>query len=849
MKRPVRHKLHILQRRYHHSLKEWGLVIGSVGLLLSAIFLFWISTFQTPDLRSFEKRKVTESTKIYDRTGTILFYDVFENTKRTIVPFEDISRHIKNATVAIEDAEFYEHHGIKITSIIRAVLANLGAGSYSQGGSTITQQVVKNSILTIDKKISRKLKEWVLSLKIERVLTKEEILALYLNEAPYGGNMYGVEEASKAFFGKSARDVSLAESAYLAALPQAPTRYSPYGSHVDELTARKNLVLKKMLENKFITEKEYAAAKTEVVLFAPEEGANLKAPHFVFYVKDYLEKKYGKRAIEQDGLKVITTLNYDLQKKAEDLALEFALKNKTAFNAENISLIALDPSTGDILTMVGSRDYFDKEIEGNFNVATANRQPGSTFKPFAYATAFQKGYTPDTVLFDLRTEFQASCAPDGNTPTTTPTGAPIDTGCYAPENYDHIYRGPISMREALAQSINIPAIKTLYLAGVKDSLKTAKDMGITSLKDVNQYGLTLVLGGGEVSLLEMTSAYGVFAQNGVRNPSHAIVRVEDKNGTVLEQYQPHSIQVLPEQTALQISSILSDEKVRAPAFGTRSYLYVPGHTVAVKTGTTNDYRDAWIIGYTPRLAVGAWAGNNDNSPMEKKVAGFIIAPFWNAFMKVALEGAPNEPFKKPESEDPHTLKPVLRNMWQGGQVFTVDNASGKLATEYTPTELKQDKVVRAVHSILYWVDKNNPRGPIPEHPEKDSQFTNWEYPVRKWAQEQNFTDENPSLVIPTQTDDIHTPDTVPKVTLMSPNSNRHYQKDTPLSVSLNYSGKYPLLRADISVNGLYLGSSNNNTFSFIPSDLEILNTDNTLQVVVYDAMLNRTEVNTTFIVE
>jgi 1A family penicillin-binding protein len=845
----IHHKLRILKKRHHHTIKEVGMVASAVFLFLSALFLFWISTFQIPDLHSFEERKVTESTKIYDRTGTIVLYDVFENTKRTIVPFEKISRYVKNATVAIEDAEFYQHHGIKITSIIRAILANLGAGGYSQGGSTITQQVVKNSILTNEKLISRKLKEWVLSLKLERIMTKDEILGLYLNEAPYGGNVYGVQEASSEFFGKPASDLTLAESAYLAALPQAPTRYSPYGPHLDELTTRKNLVLKRMLENKFITDKEYKDALAEKVEFQPEGDTNLKAAHFVMYVKEYLEKKYGKQAVEQDGLKVITTLNYDLQQKAEKLAFEYALKNKDTFNAENIALVAIDPTNGDILTMVGSRDYFDKEIDGNFNVATAYRQPGSTFKPFAYVTAFEKGYTPSTVLFDLRTEFQASCNPDGNTPTTTPTGAPIDNGCYTPENYDHIYRGPITMREALAQSINVPAIKTLYLAGVTDSLKTAKDMGISSLKDANQYGLTLVLGGGEVSLLEMTSAYGVFSQGGVRNASHAILRVEDKSGKILEQSEPNPVQVIPEQNALQISSVLSDESARVPAFGSHSFLYVPGHTVAVKTGTTNDYRDAWIIGYTPHFVAGAWAGNNDNRPMEKKVAGFIIAPFWNAFMRSALENVADEPFKKPDQEDPHTLKPVFRGMWQGGQVYTIDQASNKLATEYTPNELKKDMVVQNVHSILYWVDRNNPRGPAPEHPENDSQFANWEYPVRKWAEEHGLIDQNPTLVIPTATDDVHVAGSLPQITLVSPSSNRHYQKDSPLSVAVRYNGKYPLLRADISVNGLYVGSTSNTNFSFIPSDLETLNTENTLSVVIYDSVLNRVETTTTFIVD
>jgi len=506
--------------------KDLLILLVAIGIFCAGVILLWISTFRVPDLNNFNERIVAQSTKIYDRTGEILLYDVHEDIRRTIVPYEEISRHIKNATVAIEDAEFYEHIGIKPTAILRAVLVqfNIFGGDYykGQGGSTITQQVVKNSILTKEKKIARKLKEWVLALKMEKVLSKKEILTLYLNEAPYGGNIYGIEEASRSFFGKESQELTLAEASYLAGIPQAPTFYSPYGNNVDKLNERKDLVLQRMLENNFINKEEYEKARKEVVEFREKTEKGIRAPHFVMYVKEYLENKYGAKVLTEGGLEVVTTLDYELQEKAEVIAKEYALTNTEKFNAENTAIVAIDNNTGQILIMVGSRDYFDEEIDGNFNVATAHRQPGSAFKPIVYATAFNKGYTPDTVVFDLKTEFSTYCNPDG-----TPILLQYKDKCYSPVNYDGKYNGPMTLRNALAQSVNIPAVKTLYLAGLQDSLKTAKDMGINSLTNINQYGLTLVLGGGEVSLLDITSVYSVFANEGIRNSHTPIIKIED----------------------------------------------------------------------------------------------------------------------------------------------------------------------------------------------------------------------------------------------------------------------------------------------------------------------------------
>ncbi len=696
--------------------------IISIFFVSGGALLLYISTIQIPSLDSIHDRKVTQSTKIYDREGKVLLYDMFKNTKRTIVPFENISPYIKQATLSIEDKEFYTHKGIKPTAIMRAVLVNIFSLGFTQGGSTITQQVVKKTILTDDKTPTRKIKEWVLSLKLEKILSKDEIFSIYLNEIPYGGSIYGIEEASRSYFGKSATDVTLAEAAYLASLPQAPSFYSPYGKNKDRLDHRKNVVLGEMLADGKISESEYNQAIEEKVTFLPRSDKGILAPHFVMFVKEYLEEKYGQDVLEQGGLKVTTTLNYTYQAKAEEIAKTYAFQNKENFNGENAAFVAIDPKTGQILTMVGSRDYFDKEIDGNFNVTTALRQPGSTFKPFVYAAAFNKGYTPETILFDLETQFSTSCQVD-DTSSTPP--------CYSPKNYDDKFRGPMTLREALAQSINVPAVKTLYLAGVRDSINLAESMGITSLGDPNRYGLTLVLGGGEVSLLEMTSAYGVFAGEGTKRPYVSILKIEDNKGNILEEYKDSPSQVLEVETARNISDILSDNNARAPLYGPNSVIYFPNRDVAVKTGTTNDYRDAWIIGYTPHIVVGTWAGNNDNTPMAKKVSGLIVAPMWRAFLNEILPTIPNEDFIKPVKENSYGIKPVLRGKWEGG----ISNLSqNNVFDENIPYNSIQETLSGGVHSILYWVNKDDPRGEAPTDPTKDPQFNYWEYPVRLWAQ-------------------------------------------------------------------------------------------------------------------
>lgn len=706
------------------------IVVGLIkyGLLgffiVFGIIALWATTLSLPDLQNFEERHVVQSTKIYDRTGEILLYDVHGDVKRTVISLENISDYIKKATVAMEDKDFYTHSGIQISAIIRAIWNNITAGDLlgGQGGSTITQQVIKNSLLTTDKKVSRKIKEWVLAPRLESILSKDQILEIYLNEVPYGGNVYGIQEASIRFFGKEAKDLSLVESAYLAALPQAPTFYSPYGNNRKQLEERKNRVLGEMYKEGYISKQEMEEAVNSEVTFERQEEFGIKAPHFVVYVRDLLEQQYGKDMVFEGGLKVTTTLDWDLQKEAEDIVKKYALENEEKFNAENGAIVAVDPNNGDVLVMVGSRNYFDDKIEGNFNIATAERQPGSAFKPFVYAEAFNKGYLPNTVVFDLETEFSTACSRN-------------EDSCYKPSNYDDIFRGPMTLRDALAQSVNIPAVKVLYLAGIRDSLNLAKKMGIKTLTNVEQYGLTLVLGGGEVRPLDMAIAYSVFANEGTKYDETVILKIEDANGKIIfERKEPNGNRVMSEQTARLINNVLSDNNARTPAFGSNSPLYFPGRDVAAKTGTTNDYRDAWIVGYTPYISVAAWAGNNDNSAMEKKVAGFVVAPMWNEFMQVVLEKSKGEEKFVPPSEPLYEgIKPILAGLWKGEEIKIIDNSGITIPIVTGSTG-------QGIHTILYWVDKNNPTGEQPQNPENDSQYYEWEKSVSEWVRKQRISD-------------------------------------------------------------------------------------------------------------
>lgn len=824
----------------HKKIIKNLVVLGvSLGLIIFGILIFWASSLKLPDFSSFLDRKVVNSTKIYDRTGEIILFDIHQDIKRTEISISEMGDYIQKATVAIEDDNFYNHNGLQLKSILRAVVANLKSGELSQGGSTITQQVAKLTLLTSEKRFSRKFKEVFLALRIEKELEKDQILEIYLNEAPYGGSVYGIKEATNAFFGKNPIDLTLGEAAYLAAIPQAPTRYSPYGQNRDLLDARQKTVLRRMRQADFITEEEYQAALEEEVEFLPQSQFGIKAPHFVFYVRDYLTQKYGADVVDSGGLKVITTLDFDLQQKAEEVVLKHALENEELYDASNAGLVSVDPKTGDILTMVGSRAYFDEEIDGKFNIATAKRQPGSSFKPFIYSTAMRKGFTPDTVLFDTKTEFYTGCNANGRAKPGND-----QENCYSPNNYDNAFIGPVSLRNALAQSRNVPSVKLLYLTTIKDSLKTAKDMGITTLADPNTYGLTLVLGGGEVSLLDMTSAYGVFANDGVRYEPKAVLRVEDKNGNILEDNSliGDGQRVITENEARIISDILSDNVARTPLFGANSFVYFGERDVAGKTGTTNNNKDAWMMGYTPSIAVGVWSGNNDNTPMKKGSA--ISGRLWREFMDYALTRVPNERFIDPTWDSEITQKPIIRGVWQGGESYKIDTISGKLATEFTPLETTTEIVITDVHNILHWVDRSDPTGNPPNNPESNSQYLNWEASVQEWWQENKgnyeIYDEDD---IPDEYDDIHTEDTIPTLEIENPGSTFIYQMDDVIDVIVDFDTEFPVESFDIFVNNNYMGSVRNEdfSFSFSPNEVPNISSINDLRIILRDSVYNQTE--------
>lgn len=679
--------------RHALTLTAWCIVLAVI-----AVSLFVLDARRTlPDPESIVTRQVKESTKIYDRTGERVLYDIYGEERRTVIGIARISPWIQKATVAVEDSRFYEHRGFDARGFIRSLLQNVQEGYGAGGGSTLTQQLVGNALVGRQKTIKRKVQELLLALEVERRYTKERILEMYLNQVPYGSNAYGVESAAQTFFGVPAADLSLAQAAALAALPQRPSYLSPYGTHTDELGARKNYILQRMLELDMVSKDEYAAAASESLEFKPLK-TGIAAPHFVLMAREYVIAKYGKDITESGGFRIITTLDADLQSKAEELVAKYAAINKEKYKATNAALVAIDPTNGEVKALVGSADYFDTDNEGNYNVATALRQPGSAFKPFAYAAAFAKGFPDTTVLWDVPTEFNPGCPAD-----TSGRKDGSGTPCYHPQNYNGTYSGSVTMRQSLARSLNIPSVKTLYLAGVDSVIDLATRMGITTLQDRSRFGLSLVLGGAEVRLIDLVSAYGVFAADGIRVPWGLIQRIELSDGTVLEERKEVSERVLDAQTSRLVTDVLSDNGARSTVFGANSPLYIPGKDVAAKTGTTQENRDAWVVGYSPSLTVGVWAGNNRNQSMTAAGAGISASgPLWNAFMRAALASSPAETF--PDPDPVLSTKPMLN-----GIPFAYGD----------PTP----------HSILFYVDTMNPGGDIPQNPYNDPQFANWEAAV------------------------------------------------------------------------------------------------------------------------
>src|SRR3989344_1261739 len=634
------------------------------AMVILIMGLFFYYTYDLPRPEKFTETPFIQSTKIYDRTGKVLLYNIYGEEKREIVPFDKISDNLKHAVLASEDARFYQHSGIDPVAIIRSLLVDLKLRSASQGGSTITQQLVRSVYLTNQRTISRKIREIVLSIELERRYPKDQIFDWYLNKIPFGQNAYGAQAAAQTYFNKPASELSLAESAILTGLIPAPSYYSPYGSHKNLLLQKKDYILEKMKQLGYISQAELTLAKQEEIKFS-ETPLSIKAPHFVMYVQQYLEEKYGDTFLKEKGLKVYTSLDWDLQEYAEKVVKE-ADKTNIAFDANNTAVVVIDPDTGEILSLIGSKDYFGKSypkgcdlktsgscvFDPKYDVATmGQRQPGSSFKPFVYATAFKKGYTPNTILWDVKTEFNANCSTDGNQ-----IKDQYGLQCYSPQNYDGLYRGPVSLRSALGQSLNIPSVELLYLAGTRDSIQTAHDMGITTLNDPDRYGLSLVLGGGEVTLLDITSAYGVFATEGLKISPVSILKIEDTGGNIIEENKKQPTKVLNTQIARQINDVLSDNNARAPIFGANNALRFNNYQVAAKTGTTQYYNDAWTIGYSPFAAVGVWVGNNDNSSTNKKTGIGLAAPIWRKVMEKLLASRPAETFTKPEIK---SANPIL----------------------------------------------------------------------------------------------------------------------------------------------------------------------------------------------
>ncbi len=622
--------------------------LASLVVVVGVIIYFFT---QIPSPEDLQSRFVAKSTKIYDRNGELL-YDIFQEQNRTPIKLADVPPVVKEATIAIEDKDFYKHGGFDVWGILRSFYRLIIHRRIEGGGSTLTQQLVKNALLTADQSLVRKLKELILAVQVERAYEKDQILEMYLNEIPYGGTAYGIESAANLYFGKKASELDLAEASLLAGLPQSPSRYSPYGSQPELAKVRQAEVLRRMVEDGYITDEEAKRAENQQMTYRTAQNQiGFKAPHFVLYVKQKLEEQYDTKTVEQGGLKVVTSLDYKLQEQVEKILKDETAKLVTS-KAGNAAAVVLDPKTGEILAMAGSKDYFapsepegcaegkDCVFEGNVNVVTRERQPGSATKPITYAAGMLKGYPASYVLMDVKTQF--------------PGGAGLPS--YNPVNYDGQFHGPTQVRYALGNSYNIPAVKMTALVGVSNNLDLGYRMGLSTweptAENISRVGLSLPLGGREVRLLDLTSAFGVLGNQGRRQEPISILKVDDSNGKELYNYRPtDGVKVLEEGVAFIISNILADNGARVAAFGSNSILNVPGKTVSVKTGTTDEKRDNWTIGFTPLIATGVWVGNNDNTVMDPRIASGVTgaSPIWQKIMIAALKDKPNEVPARPDS--------------------------------------------------------------------------------------------------------------------------------------------------------------------------------------------------------
>ncbi len=771
------------------ALKLYAIALLTGFLAVAAVFAWFAKDLPSPN--KINSITSAQTTKLYDRTGQHLLVEIYGDKNRSIIEFNQMPQCIKDSTVALEDKDFYSQGAFSPKGIARAFTGIIFKDSSRGGGSTITQQYVKNALLTNERSYSRKIKELILAIEIEQLYKKDDILKLYLNEIPYGSTAYGVQAASKQFFGVDAKDLTLSQCALLASLPQAPTYYSPYGSHTPELITKKNRVLDLMAEQKKITQEQANAAKEVDVLaqLKPYNPyANVTAPHYVQYVREQLEEKYGVKTVNQGGLKVITTLDVDKQKLAEE-AVVSGMDNVRKFGGSNAALVSADPKNGEVLAMVGSYDYNQPDF-GSYNLASANRQPGSSIKPLVYSNLFKKNWGPGSTMYDVKTDFG---------------------GGYTPKNYTNRFYGVQSIRTALSSSLNIPAVKALYIGGEEEFIKTAKEMGITTFdKTTADYGLSLALGSGEVKMVDMANAFSVLADEGVKHNQVYWLKITDPNGKVIDETTDKNNkgkQVIDPQIAYEISSILSDNNARCSlgVFTCNNPLTLPGRPVAAKTGTTEDYKDAWTVGYTPQLVAVVWTGNNNNKPMTQ--AGSIVsAPIWNTYMKNALKDTPVEQFKQPSGIKQVTLDAntgkapvngsrtrtdIFASWYQlptasGNQSATIDVVSGKLATACTPQDARRDITGALITA---------------EIPPTDIAYPRWNPPVQALAASLGYGSGGS---IPTQNDDVHQCGDAQPTATISATANANGTVSVTTSVT---SGRFPISHVDVFRDNTLISST------------------------------------------
>jgi len=796
------------------------LIVCVIGFFCLVGLFVWASK-DLPDPNKLTDRQVAQSTKIYDQTGQHILYEVFADKKRTLITLDELPKDLIHGVIATEDTTFYEHHGIRPLSLLRSIVYGVfGEGRIGGGASTLTQQLVKNAILTNERRISRKIKEIILSVRLEQAYSKDQILQIYFNEIPYGSTNYGVESAAQSYFGKPASELSLAESATLAGMPKQP---SAYIANTTLLKERRNFVLRRMAEESYITDEQKTTAQQEPLGFSTSFG-NIDAPHFVLYVKQKLVEQYGEQTVDTGGLNVITSLDWEKQQIAEKVVDEVGTPALEAAGANNTALVALDPKTGQILAMVGSKDFYDEQIQGQFNVATlAKRQPGSSFKPIIYAAAFEKGYTPNTILFDVITDFGHNSG-----------------SSYKPLNYDLSEHGPVTIRQALQGSLNIPAVKALYLVGDKEGVDFAERLGYSTL-GADNFGLSLVLGGGEVTPLDHVSAYATFANDGVRHAPVSILKVEDNNGDVLFEWkQNKGDRVLEKNITDTLSNILSDDPARAYAFGAGGILTLKDRPVATKTGTTNNYVDAWTVGYTPSLVAGVWVGNTNNTTMKRGYGGSkVAAPIWNAFMTKALEGSTVEQFDPLPEID--TDKAILNGSTGGGITMKVDKVTEKIATSSTPEQYIEERTFIQAHSVLHYVDKDDPRGAVPEHPELDPQYQIWEDAIQDWISRKKESDPTWNIDFgdpPTEYDDLHSLELIPTLSVVYPApSSTIYSRQ--IDTDIRVSAPRGVTKVTYQLDGVFVGVLRNYPFNLNYYAQGLAPGNHIMTIVVEDDVGNR----------